>query len=51
MKSDVLYVVYGMVAALFLVLAIGLYSVPTKTTGIAIAFGKNGISIQEKQTE
>jgi len=51
MKSDVVHVVYGMVAALFLVLAVGLYSAPTKTTGIAIAFGKNGISIQEKQTE
>ena len=51
MKSDVLYVVYGMVAALFVVLTVGLYSAPTKTTGIAVAFGKNGISIQEKANE
>jgi hypothetical protein len=36
---------------LFIVLAVGLYSAPTKTTGIAIAFGKNGISIQEKANE
>jgi len=47
--GDVVYVIYGVLAALFLVLTIGFYSAPTKMTGIAIAFGKDGITIHEKR--
>ena len=49
--SGIVYVVYGVLAALFLVLVVGFYSAPTKTTGIAIAFGKDGITILAKNTD
>ncbi len=47
-ESGILYVLIGAVAALILVLGVQLHTEPGKTTGIAIAVGKNGITIEDR---
>jgi len=49
--SNIVYVVIGVLAALFVVLVVGFYSAPEKTTGISIAFSRGGLSIHEKSTD
>jgi hypothetical protein len=48
MRSSILYIVYGVLAALVIVLIVEIQNERPKTTGIAIAFSKNGLTIQER---
>jgi hypothetical protein len=48
MRSSILYIVYGVLAALVIVLIAEIQNERPKTTGIAIAFSKNGLTIQER---
>ena len=50
MRSSILYIVYGVLAALVTVLIVEIRNEPPKTTGIAIAFSKNGVTIQERNS-
>ena len=48
-ENGILYALAGAVAALMLVLGLQLHNAPDKTTGIAIAFGKSGLVVENRR--